>query len=112
MPDNVDFLLVDVNETTNEYLEVIKDFKAKLPSSAISSQMKIKIQRVQNRSLYEAYLTYKKKLKNKNANENEMYLYHGTSNKSVSDISRLGFNRSYCGVNGKIYSFFIKIRLS
>lgn len=105
MPDDVDFLLVDVNETTNEYLEAVKDFKAKL-TSAISSQVKIKIQRVQNRSLYEAYLTYKKKLKNKNANENEMYLYHGTSNKSVNDISRLGFNRSYCGVNGKTVNIF------
>ena len=62
-----------------------------------------KLQRVQNKAAYEAYLTYKKRLKIKNSKENEMALYHGTNNGVVDTICRFGFNRSFCGVNGTAY---------
>ena len=32
---------------------------------------------------------------------NEKFLFHGTAQGSCSSINKFGFNRSYCGKNGK-----------
>lgn len=61
------------------------------------------MQRIQNKTLYESYLSFKKRLKSKGSPENEMYLYHGTKNSAITQITRNGFNRSYCGINGVAY---------
>ena len=38
----------------------------------------------------------------KNGNhKNESYLFHGTGYHNVKDICAHGFNRSFCGSNGK-----------
>ena len=34
--------------------------------------------------------------------QNERRLWHGTDQKAVDSINRMGFNRSYCGKNGNI----------
>jgi len=36
--------------------------------------------------------------------ENERLLWHGTSSDTVKVICHRGFNRSYCGKNGKVLS--------
>lgn len=36
--------------------------------------------------------------------ENEMTLYHGTTSESVDSICKNGFNRSFCGKNGRLCS--------
>ena len=69
--------------------------------------LKKKIERVQNRGLYQAYLIKKEIIKNKNnGNENEKILYHGSDEQTISKISKSGFNRSYCGKNGEIIIYF------
>lgn len=119
MSETVEFSLVDLDESCNEYKEVVNDFLKKINKriyqikvSLIDWQVTIfydenifllKVQRVQNKIVYEAYLTFKKRFKVANKKENEMILYHGTKSSSVDSISRFGFNRSYCGVNGVVY---------
>ena len=41
------------------------------------------------------------KLSKKHPNGNEMILFHGTIEESVESIYKFGFNRSFCGKNGK-----------
>jgi hypothetical protein len=36
---------------------------------------------------------------------NEKILYHGTKEDNVQDICTKGFNRSYCGINGKFKKY-------
>ena len=108
MLETDNFCLINVAPLTLEYTEVIKDFQTKL-----TKQLKtLKLQRIQNKAAYEAYLTYKKRLKIKNSIENEMTLYHGTKNDAIDSICRLGFNRSYCGVNGVSYGQGVYFSLS
>ena len=58
----------------------------------------IKIERIQNPRLYQIYEGQKKKMIN---GGNEMKLYHGTARSAVENINNTGFNRAYCGKNGK-----------
>ncbi|MFN9380089.1 MAG: hypothetical protein ACK6BQ_08980, partial [Bacteroidota bacterium] len=63
MLETDNFCLINVTPLTTEYREVIKDFQTKL-----TKQLKtLKLQRIQNKAAYEAYLTYKKRLKIKNS---------------------------------------------
>ena len=59
-----------------------------------------KIERVQTPELYHSYSVKKQAMDKKNGS-NEMHLFHGTAGSSVPTINRKGFNRSYCGKNGK-----------
>ena len=59
-----------------------------------------KIERVQNPGLYRAYMVKKDQMEQKNG-ANEKFLFHGTAQGSCSSINKFGFNRSYCGKNGK-----------
>ena len=59
-----------------------------------------KIERVQNPGLYRAYMVKKDQMEQKNG-ANEKFLFHGTAQGSCSSINKFGFNRSYCGKNGR-----------
>lgn len=59
-----------------------------------------KIERVQNPGLYRAYMVKKDQMEQRNG-ANEKFLFHGTAQGSCSSINKFGFNRSYCGKNGK-----------
>ena len=59
-----------------------------------------KIERVQNPGLYRAYMVKNDQMEQKNG-ANEKFLFHGTAQGSCSSINKFGFNRSYCGKNGK-----------
>ena len=72
-----------------------------------NSNILTKVQRIQSKSLFEAYSIHRKRLKNKNFNENELKLWHGTKNESVESISKQGFNRSFCGINGILFRLLV-----
>ena len=61
-----------------------------------------RIERVQNPGLYRAYMVRKDQMDLKNGG-NEKFLFHGTPVTSCSSINKFGFNRSYCGKNGKMW---------
>ena len=86
--------LVELDPTSNEYNKVAEGIRK---TAAISIT---KIERVQNPGLYKAYVVKKDQMEQKNG-ANEKLLFHGTAQESCSSISTFGFNRSYCGKNGK-----------
>ena len=86
--------LVELDATSNEYNKVAEGIR-KTASISIT-----KIERVQNPGLYKAYVVKKDQMEQKNG-ANEKLLFHGTAQGSCSSISTFGFNRSYCGKNGK-----------
>ena len=86
--------LVELDATSNEYNKVAEGIR-KPASISIT-----KIERVQNPGLYKAYVVKKDQMEQKNG-ANEKLLFHGTAQGSCSSISTFGFNRSYCGKNGK-----------
>jgi len=52
--------------------------------------------------LYEQYAFMAKQMERDNPDiQNEMILCHGTAYDAVENINAFGFNRSYCGKNGK-----------
>ena len=68
----------------------------------ISISYHVQVQRIQNHSLYQQYSVKKKQMEKQNTGvENERHLWHGTSSDAIPSIYTHGFNRSYCGKNGK-----------
>lgn len=63
----------------------------------------IKIERIQNPTLYGTYAINKQKM-DKARGSNEMCLFHGTKGSKCELINFKGFNRSFCGENGKYRS--------
>lgn len=59
------------------------------------------ILRVQNRHLYSQYKARQGALHEKNSRDSQQLLWHGTSEECVNKIINNGFDRSYCGRNGK-----------
>ena len=88
--------MVKLDPTSNptEYNRVADEIR-KTASTDIT-----KIERVQNPGLYRAYMVKKDQMEQKNG-ANEKFLFHGTAQGSCSSINKFGFNRSYCGKNGK-----------
>ena len=64
----------------------------------------LQLERIQNKMLYQQYLAKKKLLDSQNpqGTQNERELWHGTAPEAVNSINSFGFNRSYCGKNGKL----------
>ena len=62
------------------------------------------IERIQNRTLYQQYSAKKKALEQQKTATKpiERQLWHGTMETNIPSIINNGFNRSYCGVNGKL----------
>ena len=61
----------------------------------------LQIERIQNKELYLQYVARKDQMKARLGKETERVVYHGTSDDTVAKINMRGFNRSYCGKNGK-----------
>ncbi|XP_036364571.1 protein mono-ADP-ribosyltransferase PARP14-like isoform X2 [Octopus sinensis] len=91
--------LIKIVRVTNgpEYDDIQATFHRNLLSYHI-----IKIERIQNRALYQRYQSLKKQFEAENPKiTNEVDgLWHGTAEGSVDRINKYGFNRSYCGKNG------------
>ncbi|XP_036364784.1 protein mono-ADP-ribosyltransferase PARP14-like [Octopus sinensis] len=83
-----------------EYDDIQATFRQNLPSYRI-----IKIERIQNKTLYQGYQALKRKFEVENPNiSNEVDgLWHGTAEGAVEGINKSGFNRSYCGRNATAF---------
>ncbi|XP_053727673.1 protein mono-ADP-ribosyltransferase PARP14-like isoform X3 [Synchiropus splendidus] len=82
-----------------EYQDLDKKLKAEKFTGKIT-----RIERVQNRTLWQSYQLLKKELEQKNKHQNnELVLYHGTQSDAIALINKQGFNRSYAGMHGALY---------
>ncbi|XP_064602045.1 protein mono-ADP-ribosyltransferase PARP14-like [Liolophura sinensis] len=92
-----DLVTVELQSTDSEYQQVIKNLQGQVTNI-------IKIERIQNKSLYEQYVAKKGKIERSNPNKTvEKILWHGTSSDTVQSINNYGFNRSYCGKNATAF---------
>uniref|UniRef100_A0A3B5Q6Q4 Poly [ADP-ribose] polymerase n=1 Tax=Xiphophorus maculatus TaxID=8083 RepID=A0A3B5Q6Q4_XIPMA len=90
---------VPLTAGSQEYNDVLAD----VTKNGLSLNI-IKIERIQNTTLWQSYQLLKKQMevKNKHTN-NEKLLYHGTGANSIDLINSKGFNRSYAGMHGAMY---------
>lgn len=79
-----------------EYQDVICKVQATVAGVNI-----LKIERIQNPALYQAYIVKKDKLDKIVNGNTEKQLFHGTDGKNIPKINTQGFNRSLAGKNGK-----------
>lgn len=96
--------VVPLTEKNPEYTDVKNGFKSTASGSNI-----LKIERIQNPSLYAVYAARKKWMVNENPPNTkiEQKLYHGCSGDAAKNIIHQGFNRSYAGVHRKKQEYII-----
>ena len=82
VPQNKEIELIQLLRDSTEWLKVSQLFCATLPSKDI-----VKIERIQNKWLWEKYYQHSERMKRKNEGViNEMLLFHGTKVTQPSDI--------------------------
>ena len=84
---------LDPTKDAQEYKRVSDKFHQSCTNNIM------KIERVQNPTLYGTYAINKQKM-DKVRRSNEMCLFHGTKGPNCEQINHKGFNRSLCGENG------------
>ncbi|CAL1548809.1 unnamed protein product [Lymnaea stagnalis] len=84
--------LVELSTKSKEYKEILK----KLQTANVNFATR-KIERVQNKTLYQQYSVKKREMDSRNppGHENEKLLYHGTAFANTDPINHSGFNRNY-----------------
>ncbi|XP_061194416.1 protein mono-ADP-ribosyltransferase PARP14-like [Saccostrea echinata] len=104
MSESENLVVIQVPSGSQEYLKVIDRFQGELQTSGIKSDI-IKLERIQNKMLYQQYVAKKKLLDSQNppGTKNERELWHGTAPEAVNSVNSLGFNRSYCGKNAAVH---------
>ena len=102
---NPQIKLVQLGTNDSEYIEVKKGFE-----TTVSGKTIVKIERVQNPTLYAQYAARKRLMDQTNpvGTTNERRLYHGCGPEVVQNIYHGGFNRSFCGKNGTCFSNYLK----
>ncbi|XP_060564915.1 protein mono-ADP-ribosyltransferase PARP14-like [Ruditapes philippinarum] len=102
--------VVSLFNGSQEYKAIVKQFKDsagqyKDANGQLKDYTVVKIERVQNKVLWEQYQSKKKQLEDQNPSGtiNERELWHGTSADPVDSINAHGFNRSFCGKNATVY---------
>ncbi|XP_073770749.1 protein mono-ADP-ribosyltransferase PARP14 [Danio rerio] len=91
-------VVVKLKTDSKEYADVEKEFTRTGLSNII------KIERVQNSTLWRNYMIKKEELEDKNQHKNnERHLFHGTGSNKTDQINHHGFNRSYAGMHGAMY---------
>ena len=122
MSQGVTCCKVTLSVTDQEYLDVKAKFESSMysansvqqslqfrvhPSILYNSSTRkynhiIKIERIQNSTLYAQYMARKKMMNQQNSPgiENEVELFHGCPRDVTDKISYQGFNRSFAGKNG------------
>jgi len=101
MPNaNMTVHTVPLSQSSPEYQDVLR--KVQATAGAVNIQ---KIERIQNPHLYQSYTVRKQKMDKDIGGNSERQLFHGTNAKNVSHINTQGFNRSFCGANGKWFCF-------
>ncbi|XP_060593079.1 protein mono-ADP-ribosyltransferase PARP14-like isoform X3 [Ruditapes philippinarum] len=93
--------VVTLQSTSPEYADIAQKFI----TSAVGTVTVVKIERIQNKTLWSQYEAKKKQLEDQNPpnTTNERLLWHGTAAETVDNINAHGFNRSYCGKNATAY---------
>ena len=104
--DNTQPKMVSLDAKSAEYIAVKKGFEA-----TVSGKTIVKIERIQNPTLYAQYAARKRVMDQTNpaTTINERRLYHGCSGDVVQKIFHGGFNRSFCGKNGKLNNVFYSV---
>ena len=87
---------VSLAKRSLEYIDIMRKFHATACEVNIE-----KIERIQNPHLYQSYMVRKQKVDKNIGGNSEWQLFHGTDAKNVSHINIQGFNRNFCGANGK-----------
>ncbi|XP_067656555.1 protein mono-ADP-ribosyltransferase PARP14-like isoform X2 [Haliotis asinina] len=102
MADDVNVHTFPVAADDAEFKIVAGEFMKTINNSNATIQ---KVERIQNRSLYQQYTAKTKQLERQNpqGTQNESWLWHGTSTDAIDSINAHGFNRSYCGKNATAY---------
>ena len=113
LPPNWDFQPIDcstgkerdvhrftIDKSDMEYDQIHDMFKGSLTTVLPNAEV-VRIERIQNPRLHQIYEGQKKTMSN---GGNEMRLFHGTAKTAVQNINTTGFNRSYCGKNGKVFT--------
>lgn len=100
MKESDHLFVVQLKSSDFEYSSVIDRFE-----SEVGKRVIVKLERIQNKMLYQQYVTKKKFLESQNpkGTQNERELWHGTACYAVNSINYGGFNRSYCGKNATPY---------
>ncbi|XP_060751201.1 protein mono-ADP-ribosyltransferase PARP14 isoform X1 [Tachysurus vachellii] len=92
-------LRVEIQPGSQEYTDVETSFRRTGLTSTI-----LKIERIQNETLWKNYMNQKTYLEKKNKHtNNEKLIFHGTGSDNIDKINDRGFNRSYAGMNGAMY---------
>ncbi|XP_033757735.1 protein mono-ADP-ribosyltransferase PARP14-like isoform X1 [Pecten maximus] len=101
MADKDNLSVVPLTTTDPAFTSVQQQFLA----SVGGARTVIKIERIQNRTLYQQYVAKKKlvDIQNSQNKQNEKKLWHGTATETVASINSHGFNRSYCGKNATAF---------
>ncbi|OWF50082.1 Poly [ADP-ribose] polymerase 14 [Mizuhopecten yessoensis] len=97
MTDQDPVIVVPMQATDSEYTDVLKDFNATIGKD---NPTIVKIERIQNQTLYQQYMTKKAEMDRSCGGQSEKMLWHGTAEGAVDSINMYGFNRSFCGKNG------------
>ncbi|XP_075412443.1 protein mono-ADP-ribosyltransferase PARP14 [Tenrec ecaudatus] len=91
--------LVELQPSHSEYQNVASMFNQTCSNFKI-----LKIERIQNPSLWNYYQAKKKTMDDKNGQtNNEKLLFHGTDAASLPHVNQNGFNRSYAGKNATAF---------
>ncbi|KAK0149730.1 Poly [ADP-ribose] polymerase 14 [Merluccius polli] len=98
MPSGSTCHTVPITPGTQEYNDVVQLFQA------TCQQTVIKIDRIQNASLWKSLQIKKQDMDMMNGHQNnEKRLFHGACHTSITAINQHGFNRSYAGKNAAYY---------
>ena len=96
--ENPQIRVISLDAKSQEYINVKNGFDL----TSGGARTIVKIERVQNPTLYAQYAARKKVMDQTNPpdTKNERRLYHGCGEDSIQSIIHGGFNRSYAGKNG------------
>ncbi|XP_052088539.1 protein mono-ADP-ribosyltransferase PARP14-like isoform X3 [Mytilus californianus] len=115
MGDKENLKVVQLKPTDQEYKDVSQKFIATSGGTKVTF---VKIERIQNKTLYQQFVAKKKSMDATNPKtvNNEKQLWHGFSVDALDSINRYGFNRSYCGKNAVAFGagvyFAVEVRYS
>ena len=94
--------IVDIAPSCQEYKDVIDAFSKTMIQGKDYIQV-LKVQRIQNPTLYGQYIIRKRAMEKQNPHcQNERKLFHGTKVDISEKINVQGFNRSFSGRNGML----------
>ncbi|XP_078085246.1 protein mono-ADP-ribosyltransferase PARP14-like [Mustelus asterias] len=99
--NNQEVLMIPLQSGTTEYKDVAEKFRKSCDKTIVDI---VKIDRIQNRKLWQSYSVRKDAAERKNPGLNvEQILYHGTTKEISNKVNKTGFNRSFCGRNATAY---------